>query len=218
MRRGALFGIMSKRPDFSKYVAHFTKDGKPCSNDADCSVAAQSAKDRLLSILKSKTLLASKMPWIDTKGVCLTESPWSSLIAHTKQYSPYGIGFKKQLVYNQKGGPVYYIRSDIYSYLRKKKNGIPSRILPFISPFSPSYRNKYQKDVFKKDVDYTFEREWRVPKVFSFDYTDIEFLIVDTFQDVQEINSILNNAISIDKYIVLENYTRIESIWPVHIL
>lgn len=203
------------RPDYSKYVAHFTKNGAICSSIPNPSISNQTAKQRLISILQSKILLASEMPWTNTKGVCFTESPWASLIEHTKQYSPYGIGFKKQFIYNNGGGPVYYIRADIFSSLSKKGDIIPPKIKTFISPFSPTYRNKYQKNFFKPNVDYSFEREWRIPKDLSFEYSDVEFVIIDTFSDLQDINSILHNNIPINKYIVLENYLRVGKIWPI---
>ena len=102
------------KPDHSPYLAHFTKDGTQ-GHEADNSASPyqnMSARERLISILRTKKIKASSMPWTGAKAVCFTECPWTSLLGHTEQYSSYGIGFNKRAVYVKQGGPVYYIRPD----------------------------------------------------------------------------------------------------------
>ena len=71
------------KPDFSNYVAHFTTDGKfKGDNNTEVEFEQMSAYDRLINILRSKTIKASNMPWTGAKAVCFTESPWTSLLAH----------------------------------------------------------------------------------------------------------------------------------------
>jgi hypothetical protein len=103
------------RPDFSEYLAHFTKDGDPCNTDTDNPALAyrtMSAKDKLISILNDRLIQPSVMPWTHANAICFTECPWSSLVSHTKNYSSYGIGFSKAFIYGHHGGPVFYIRPD----------------------------------------------------------------------------------------------------------
>ena len=83
------------RPDFSNYLAHFTKDGVLCSQAEDNpakSFEAMSAFERLISILETQVIRASSMPWTGAHAACFTECPWSSLLGHTRQYSCFGIG------------------------------------------------------------------------------------------------------------------------------
>jgi len=56
------------RPDFSDYVAHFTKDTPPIGtrdhlNDDSIKAIKGDAFQRLVSILMSKKILATPMPW-----------------------------------------------------------------------------------------------------------------------------------------------------------
>lgn len=103
---------MDNRPDFSNFLAHFTKDEKPSKEDAQPNIQGKNAQERLISILRDQKINATEMPWTHANAVCFTECPWSSLIAHTKQYSQYGIGFTKSTIFAKHGGPVYYMRPD----------------------------------------------------------------------------------------------------------
>lgn len=206
------------RPDFSDYLAHFTKESKPCSDDAKnpaLPFAGMSAKDRLISILQAKKISSSIMPWTGASAVCFTECPWSSILAHTQNYSPYGIGFTKQHIYALHGGPAYYIRPD--HLIRQEKIGIDKQMLPFLTPFSPSYRPKHMKGKYFPTVDYSHEREWRVPHDFPFEYDQIQFVILKDYKDMAAFPQELKDAIGRDKFILVDNYKQIESLWPVHL-
>ena len=101
------------RPDFSEYVAHFTKNAPPFGlkeNAEDGSIKAVkgNATERLVSILTSKKIFATPMPWTNRPAVAFTECPWGSLLDHTKQYSPYGVGFTKAHLFAAGGGPAIY--------------------------------------------------------------------------------------------------------------
>lgn len=45
---------MDNKPDFSNFLAHFTKDGKPSTEDVYHDIQVMNAKGRLISILRSK--------------------------------------------------------------------------------------------------------------------------------------------------------------------
>ena len=98
------------RPDFSDYVAHFTKNTPPFAikehaEDEAIKAIQGDAYQRLVSILESKRILATPMPWTNRTAVAFTECPWASLLDHTKQYSAYGVGFKKARLFAAGGGP-----------------------------------------------------------------------------------------------------------------
>lgn len=206
---------MSNRPDFSKYLAHFTTSRPPVSRNEEnpCNEhQALSAKERLIGILNSKTIIASTMPWTGCPAVCFTECPWSSLLDHTERYSPYGIGFEKSFVFSRNGSPVYYVRADQY-----EKQEWHDHLKPFVTPFWPSYRPKSinSKKSFQT-CDFSHEREWRVPHNLPFEYNNITFIILKDYEDMAQFPRELKDAVGRDKFILMENYKNIESLWPVH--
>ena len=190
------------RPDVSEYLAHFTK-GK----------SGKTALQILQTILESKMLIASSLPWTNRPAVCFTECPWTSLLAHSKQYSPYGVGFAKPRVFAAGGAPAYYVRADHY-----KKQQWEDHIHTFVTPFWPNYRPKgLQTDALGgKTIDYAHEREWRVPHDFSFDLSQVEFVIMNTYEDMAKFPKELKDGVGRDKFILMENYKTIERLWPVH--
>src|SRR5208337_1313460 len=135
---------LRSRPDFSDYVAHFTKDSAPLGENNPPIVG--DAPTRLTSILTSKTITATYMPWTNRKAVAFTECPWGSLISHTKQYSPYGLGFRKARLFAAGGGPAIYLRADLHTKQMDYHNkdnpqhiGFHSDLYAFVTPFSPPY-------------------------------------------------------------------------------
>ncbi len=185
----------------SQFLAHFTKGPKPFDN--------------LVSILKDKTIRAGSLPWTKIPAVCFTECPWPSLIKHAEDYSPYGIGFTKPHVFAAGGGPAYYVRSDHY-----KKQDWDKHVHAFVTPFWPAYRPSHLKsdDFLKgKTIDYSHEREWRVPHDFSFEYSSIKFIVIKTYEDMAKFPKDLKDAIGREKFILVEIYRNIERLWPTHI-
>lgn len=208
---------MNNRPDFSNFLAHFTKDENPSKEDAYPHIQGKNAQERLISILRDQKINATEMPWTHANAVCFTECPWSSLIAHTKRYSQYGIGFTKPTVFAKHGGPVYYMRPDHFKR-QMTDNKFDKHVWPFVTPFSPSYRPKHMKGQYFNTVDYSHEREWRVPHDFPFTYDDIAFIILNNYKDMAQFPKDLKDAIGRDKFILMDNYIHIEKLWPVHII
>ncbi|MCA9229106.1 MAG: hypothetical protein KDA57_00530 [Planctomycetales bacterium] len=194
--------MADNRPDLSNYLAHFTK-GRP----------GKPALRILEEILSSKRLLASNLPWTNLPAVCFTECPWTSLLAHSKQYSPFGIGFAKPRVFAAGGGPAYYVRADHY-----KKQNWKKHVHTFVTPFWPKYRPASLKTdaLGGKTIDYSHEREWRVPHDFVFEYSHVEFVILNSYDDMAKFSKDLKDQIGREKFILMENYKTIEQLWPVH--
>lgn len=204
------------RPDFSFYLGHFTKDRKPDYKQSGNPVLSytedKTAFDRIKSILTDKKIVAGTLPWNKKNAVCLTECPWSSLVAHSKVYSPYGIGFTKAFIFSTGGAPAFYVRADQFD--RQQWDNL---LFTFTTPFWPRYRPK--KKNLEKDfptVDYSHEREWRVPHDLTFDYGDIEFVILNRYKDLAELDKDIKDAIGRDKFFLMEMYEKIETLWPVH--
>lgn len=204
-----------ERPDFSNYLAHFTVGRQPFSKAATnptLQFKGMKAVDRLENILKSKKIYASRLPWNNKEAVCLTECPWGSLLAHAKTYSPYGVGFTKEFIFSKSGGPAFYVRSDLYD-----KQQWSDDLHKFVTPFWPEYRPAELKDygVMKgRSVDYSHEREWRVPVDLEFEYEDIAFVVLNDYRDMAKFSKALKDKIGREKFFLMENYQNIERLWP----
>ena len=188
----------------SKFVAHFTKGEGNVSFE------------NLVLILNSGTLKASRVPWAKKKAVCFTECPWSSLLKHVRNYSSYGVGFTKPHVYAAGGGPAYYVRPDHW-----EKQDWNDHIMTFITLFSPKYRpktDKYRtKKMWDKDIDYTHEREWRVPHNFKFKLDQVQFIVLPDYSEMARFPQHLKDGIGREKFILFDVYQHIETLWPTHI-
>lgn len=159
--------ILKRREDISDYLFHFTK--------------GVNAKDTLISIITQKKIK-------DTKGsgyICFSESPLtmlSPMFSFFKQwdspmYAPYGIGVKKDYLYQLGGKPVIY--GDSYDF-----KILPEELKWRFVQYSPG------------ENDFTWLREWRLPlPSLELSYENC-FFIVDTNSDfwgMQELFMDLND-------------------------
>lgn len=217
LNAGTFIANKMNKPDVSPYLAHFTSQkfpkGYKSNNNPTNLFKYMSAEKRLISILQGKKILSSQVPWVGNhKAVCLTECPWTSLITHTKQYSSYGVGFKKEFVFAKGGGPVYYVRADMFNNQKWDQS-----VLPFVTPFWPEYVPATLKTtVSMTKCDYTHEREWRVADDLGFEYDDIEFVVLPDYKAMAQFPKQLKDDIGRDKFLLMENYKKIEELWPVH--
>jgi Putative abortive phage resistance protein AbiGi, antitoxin len=135
------------RPDFSNYVAHFTKDAPPIVEGASATPIVGNAFERLINILTTRTIVATPMPWTKRAAVAFTECPWGSLLDHSRRYSPFGIGFSKGRIFAAGGNPAIYLRPDLtekqQQEYRHKDNpdqrGFHPHLWAFVTPFVPEY-------------------------------------------------------------------------------
>ncbi len=218
-----------QRPDFSEYVVHFTKDAAPIVGEQDepdaSQIAALTAKDRLISILESGEILATRMPWTNRPAVCFTECTWGSLLFHADRYSRYGIGFHKAFLFAAGGGPAIYLPPGLMEHQKAHvPAGTPAlhpQVFAFVTPFVPFYAPAEYKDRFwadKPTVDYSHEREWRVPHTLVFGLRTVAFVIVDKYEDIATAPAALKDAIGRQNWLIMDNYERIEELWPLHYL
>jgi hypothetical protein len=216
------------RPDFSQYVVHFTKDGKPLSNGDETNgelkkIAGMSAYERLISILSSRQIRATRMPWTNKPAICFTECTWASLLDHAQRYSRFGMGFTKAYLFSRGGGPAIYLTPGLLEHQKKHvgRDKLPfdptlyAFMTPFVPPYAPpEYRRKFWNG--KKAIDYSHEREWRVPHDLDFGYSDVAFIIVASYNDMAKAPKELKDAIGRENWLIMDNYARIEGLWPVH--
>jgi len=188
------------QPDQSQYLGHFTR--------------GERAYENLISILQQKTINAGTTPWVNRPAVCLTECPWPSLVVHAKRYSPYALGFTKAHIFAAGGGPAYYVRADHW-----EKQAWDDHVKTFVTPFWPEYRPDALKSkdyLGGKTVDYSHEREWRVPHPLTFQLEKLAFVVLKNYEDMARFPRELKDAIGRDKFILMDIYENIESLWPQH--
>ena len=169
MKRAEWFDRVQKRADIVTRLTHLTR-----------ATDSMDALEVLLKILEDKKLIGSttESGYIvgKTPAVCLQETPLESLAEHILyenksfhsinkcdvRYSGVGIRFNKVFVYKSGGRPVIYDKTD---YL---KSILPEEQYWRIVNFDLDNKEKF--------IDWTHEREWRVPYELVFDYDKIELI------------------------------------------
>jgi len=166
------------------------------------------------------------MPWTSRQAVCFTECTWVSLLDHSKRYSPFGVGFSKAFLFATGGGPAIYLRPDFLDWQREHSNpkqAFCDQLWSFVTPFAPAYAPPAKKKLaswqkFAKGLDFSHEREWRVPHTLSFEYPDVAFVIVNTYEDMAKMPKTLKDEIGRDRFLIMDIYRQIEKLWPTHIM
>lgn len=157
------------RNDISSRLTHLTKGDTP-----------DEAFKTLLKILKKKKLIGSttETGFIigNRPAVCLQETPLNALAENLLyedklveenngkvHYRAFGLRFNKVWVYNMGGRPVIYEEKDTMKRLLPEEEHW--RIVNY------DLKNK------KYMIDWSHEREWRVPENLEFNYNNIEVVV-----------------------------------------
>ena len=86
---------------------------------------------------------------------------------------------------------------------------IPTHIAPFISPFDPE--GTIQDGV---DLDFLREREWRVPRDYAFEPSNVKFIIVNSLKDASEIVERFGvYQYPHERFIVMDTWRKISAEW-----
>jgi hypothetical protein len=203
-----------RTPDYSPLVVHFTKGKKMIMSDLIeethplFEFRTASSLDRLVNILMERKIYASPMPFLPrhANAVCFSECIWEGLAALSEQYSAYGVVFSKRLIFRKGGGPALYMRGD---HLKDLGESVPPSIEPFIAPFDPEA--VLQPRV---PLEFLHEREWRLPGVLDFEYSDIENVLVETIGDaVTVIDQVGKGNLQEDRLIPMDVHRSIKRSW-----
>ncbi|WP_338570432.1 hypothetical protein VRB37_16395 [Erwinia billingiae] len=142
---------MTVRQDHTRSVYHWVKASPHLKFElADY----ESAYEVMLKIIKDTeiragdTFLTSGYPC-----VCLSESPEYFMLEDKSKYQPFGFKFRKRTIFVEGGRPVIYSTKDEKWQIDE---GMHWRFMHF-DPF-------FRSDTAINGVDFTWEREWRVPK------------------------------------------------------
>jgi hypothetical protein len=175
-------------PDIGDHLIHFTGrlGGRFMVPD---DIRDLSPSDRLAQILHEFRIRA--IPTFGTGMraiVAFTESSQASVLRLISEgrYTPWGIGFSKQFIFDQGGGPVLYVRGDQWeattAVLPDPVRAHAVRFWPGATweegdPIAPD-GVQWLPDAIANESEWLHEREWRVPHDVVFDWGDVKFLIV----------------------------------------
>jgi len=164
--------IKRKRTDLSTFLVHLTRDYN--------GIKAYKNLDNILTNRKIEARNAYGLFQYDTnakKVVCFTEAPLDQIKTFIEEKIPgrkielssYGLVFTQRAVIEKGGNPTFYIntckdttyKDAIKSISRRLTNDADFlKLKPFFNEFG-------------KKIDFYWEREWRVPGDFTFDYKDV---------------------------------------------
>ncbi|MFK7873650.1 MAG: abortive infection system antitoxin AbiGi family protein [Oligoflexales bacterium] len=144
-----------------------------------------------------------KREWL--RAVCLTETPLDHIHLQTKNiigrslhFEPYGLAFKEAVIAKAGGNPVSYIHTDNASHRSTFDAMATSNdcskfrsLFPLIEGFGPPwFRNSYGPN----EIDFRWEREWRITGDFSFKLDDIAFGLCPE-AEIKTFESLVNRQI-----------------------
>jgi hypothetical protein len=181
-----------RRSDLSFFLVHLTKDDPKTKTDANMALdLILSPDDSGLCTLKGNPQglfgKVEKVPKGLIKAVSLTEAPLDQ-IKHfaepipgddSRNYSKYGLVFDQDFIRREGGNPCFYLNT-LYSDNLKKaalhlvdcvrfdENPDCLQLLRFFSIFGRTGAEKK-----KREIDFYWEREWRVPGDLKFRHSDV---------------------------------------------
>jgi hypothetical protein len=137
------------------------------------------------------------------KAVCFTETPINHVHLQTKKiigrrlhFEPYGLAFKEHIVRKRSGNPLFYVDTR-NKLLRGSLDSIANSLdcpkhrylMPFVEGFGPPW---YQSQSSPQEVDFRWEREWRVVGDFMFALGDVAFGFCPEV-DIPDFESLVSN-------------------------
>jgi hypothetical protein len=123
-----------------------------------------------------------KNDWL--KSVCFTETPLAQIRVQCQKiegrdlyFQPFGIAFHEKAVRRSGGNPLFYFESfsTVHASLDALAVSSDCERLKSTLPFFESYGRPLFSSNRAKEIDFRWEREWRVVGDFLFTYQDIAY-------------------------------------------
>ncbi|MBI4404115.1 MAG: hypothetical protein HY537_08140 [Deltaproteobacteria bacterium] len=136
--------------------------------------------------------------------VCFTETPLDHVclqmqVIYGRQlnFEPYGLAFREAVVRGANGNPVLYIQTTNQN-IRLGLDQLAfnplalhfKSMMPFVDGFGPPW---FPRPSGSTEIDFRWEREWRITGDFSFSLSDVAFGFCDT-ASITYFESLVNNA------------------------
>ncbi len=174
--------------DLSNNVVHFTERWGTENPQVPQRIRDLDARERLGSIMLQRRIHAFETFF--TYGVpvvCFTEATREGMYAlingTTKRYVSWGIGFSKDFILQNGGGPAYYVRGDMWADF--VASNLPDTIKALGTMFWPGVDlapGENAPVTWMKKNEWAHEREWRVPfsgegAGLAFQYRDVSTVV-----------------------------------------
>ena len=120
------------------------------------------------------------------RSVCFTETPidhvqlqMQAIYGRQLHFEPYGLAFRESVVRSVNGNPVVYIQTTNQN-IRGAFDALAvnplahvfKSMMPLVEGFGPPW---FQRQTGPQEIDFRWEREWRVVGDFSFTLSDVAF-------------------------------------------
>lgn len=179
--------LLDEKRDYSPFLVHLTKDSYDYAADGEKFIIP--AKDVLDCILNDQELKAFSYFCLFNgnldsqnsnikdlfKVTCFTETPLDQIdILTTEVYGrvcklkPYGLVFTKKFIRENQGNPVFYVDEYMFDSLFTLYDDAKNRNFSF-----KDYKTLALVNKCTKDMDFHWEREWRIVGNLKFKLTDI---------------------------------------------
>ena len=180
--------FLQKKRDYSPYLVHLTRQGEfsPAKGVLECILDEGLIAYNHYCIFKDEINKLGKNVQDKFKVVCFTETPidlieilLERVQGRSTLFEPYGLVFKKDYIRDKSGNPVFYITGDLSASLWNL--------------FKDASSNEFSKEEYKvlalinkcdEDIDFHWEREWRI-------VGNLEFKIADIYCGLSEEKHIL---------------------------
>lgn len=165
-------------PDLADHVIHFT--GRAGSRiNVEPRIEELPDQERLLRIVVDQVIRGFETFGADAPVVCLTESTRAAVttLIADRRYTPCGIGFSKQFVFDRGGGPALYVRGDEWPAAQELPHPLRGRAVRFWPGAVPDI-GEHLPHHLSAPSEWLHEREWRVPGDLEFGWDDVAFVIV----------------------------------------
>ena len=120
------------------------------------------------------------------RAACFTETPldhvhlqMQEIYGRQLHFAPYGLAFREAVVRGANGNPVFYVQTTNQNIRTAfdllATNPLASQfkaMMPLVEGFGPPWFTRYTGP---SEIDFRWEREWRVVGDFSFSLTDVAF-------------------------------------------
>lgn len=164
-------------PDLADHVIHFTGRSGPRTGVVS-EILNMEDEERLARIVVDRHLVAASTFGAAEPVVCFTESTKAAIQALLAEgrYTPCGIGFSKDFVFQHGAGPVLYVRGDEMEGTEALPPRLRSRVVRFW-PGAEADDGETLPPALAGPSEWLHEREWRMCGDLTFDLDDIKFLV-----------------------------------------
>jgi len=138
------------------------------------------------------------------RSVCFTETPLDHVhlqmqVIYGRQlhFEPYGLGFREEVVRGANGNPVLYVQTTNQN-IRAALDELAidplahsfKAMMPLVEGFGPPW---FPRQTGPMEIDFRWEREWRVAGDFSFALSDVAFGFCPE-REIQQFESLVGKA------------------------